>query len=218
MGSDLDLTEAHVSIKNWFTQQPYITSDGRTSLDIPVESCEWTEVMYEAKVNEISTAKIVLPSLIAFPELRPLLQQVKEGDRLEIFNFQPDCGDPVFAGFIPPNGITEEDGKTILDVDDTLGQLRWQHIRRFEYLSAPASGLYDRARNVWLDLVAEDFRASTNYTGDYSRANFNGAVPIYGDGFVRLNASGTAGCLTTMGDGPAFLLATGQTYIMECDV
>src|SRR5579871_3125829 len=120
MGPDLDLCESHVSIKNYFTRQPYVTADGQTSLDIPLESCEWTEVMYEAKVNEISTGKITLPSLIAFPELRPLLQQIKEGDRVEIFDKQPDAGDPVMAGFIPPNGIEEQDGKTILNFEDTL--------------------------------------------------------------------------------------------------
>ena len=116
-----------------------------------------TEVLYEAKVGEISTAKITLPSLLAFPELRSLLQKIQEGDRVEIFGLQPDCGDPLFAGFIPQNGIEEQDGKTMLSVDDTLGQLRWQHLRRTEYLIGNASQLYDRARSVWRDIVIEDF-------------------------------------------------------------
>src|SRR5713226_6096522 len=113
--------EVYLSVKNSLTRQPYITADGQVSLNIPLESCEWTEVMYEAKVNEISSARIVLPSLIAMPGLRPLLQKIQEGDRVELFHFQPDAGDPVFAGFIPPNGITEENGNVVLDVDDTLG-------------------------------------------------------------------------------------------------
>src|SRR5579859_2577885 len=138
MGADLDVVEAHVSIKNGLTKLPYVTSDGRTSLDIPVESVEWTDVMFEAKVGDISNGRIVLPSLIAFPELRTLLQNIKEGDRVEIFDKQPDAGDPVFAGFIAQEGITEQDGRVMLEFQDTLTQLRWQHIRRIETLVGPA--------------------------------------------------------------------------------
>ncbi len=157
MGADLDFCELHVSILNGISQRPYITSDGQTSLDMAYESCEVIEVLYEAKVGEISTAKITLPSLLAFPELRPLHQLIQEGDRVELYGNQPNCGDPLIAGFIPQNGIEEQDGKTIISVDDTLGQLRWQHLKRVEYLSGPASLLYDRARSVWRDIVLEDF-------------------------------------------------------------
>jgi len=115
--------------------------------------------MYEAKVNEISTGRIVLPSLLAFPDLRSLLQNIKEGDRSRSSNFQPDAGDPVMAASSHPNGITEEGGHTIIKLRRHARQLRWQHLRRFEYLSAPASGLYDRARSIWKDSGRRGFRS-----------------------------------------------------------
>src|ERR1700680_3767552 len=118
MGAVLSETPLYVSIKDSFPRQPYVDSSGLTTLNIPVESVEVTDVLYEAKVTTVSTAKIVLPSLISEPGLRPLLQNIKEGNRVEIYHFQPDCGDPVFAGFIPSGGIEEQDGKTILNVED----------------------------------------------------------------------------------------------------
>src|SRR5713226_3602811 len=104
MGADLDYADLHLSVRNGISKQPYIDASGLVSLDMPFESIEWTDIMYEAKVAEIPTAKVTLPSLIFEPGLRPLLQNIQEGDRVEIYAIQPDCGDPVFAGFIPPNG------------------------------------------------------------------------------------------------------------------
>lgn len=214
----MDYCEAHVSIKNYFTRQPYVTADGQTSLNIPVESAEWSDVIYEAKVNEISNGKVTLPSLIAFPELRPLLQQIKEGDRIEIFDKQPDVGDPVIAGFLPPNGITEEDGKTILSFVDTLGQLQWQHLRRTEYLSTSAAGLYQRAMAIWLDLVTENFPTTANFSADYSIGQINGGVPVFGPGFMKLTGNGTPACSVSLTDFPSFPLTAGMSFYMECDV
>jgi hypothetical protein len=223
MGADLDLCDAHVSIKNGITQKPYLAADGRTSLDLPYESCEWTEIMYEPKVSEISSGKIVLPSLIAFPELRPLLQQIQEGDRVEIFDKQPDCGDPVMAAFIPPNGITEADGKTTIDWKDTMVQLQWQHLRRTEYLSAPASGLYDRARSIWVDQLNEDFTLPT-WVNDYTLVNAGSATPVSyqaGGGYVKFNYSNDSGFgiwLQSKTPAGGFTIYPGDFYLMEADV
>jgi hypothetical protein len=217
MGADLDVCELHLSIKNFATRQPYVMPDGQTSLDMPVEGIEWTDVMFEAKVGDISSARIVLPSLLAFPGLRPLLQKIQEGDRVELFAVQPDCGDPVFAGFIPPEGISEENGNTTLNVVDTLGQLRWQHLRRFEYLNAPASGLYDRARMVWADKVAEQFFDSTAQN-NYGLRILSGGAAIWGTGFVKLPSNGTPGCSFGLFSGDSPVLVPGDTYMLEADV
>jgi hypothetical protein len=237
----MDITEAHVSIRNFITRQPYVADSGMDSLDLPFESCEWTEVMYEAKIGEISTAHVTFPSLIASPELRPLLQKIQEGDRVELFANQPDCGDPVFAGFIPPNGIIQDGGKVTIDVDDTLGQLRWQHLKRSEYLSGPASLLYTRAMGIWRDLVLEDF-LGTNPAADYSTTTQGaastltwGSLPRHpgpNSGAVGPGGSGgfvgPTGFLTVAGTGgivfvyPTYLASgfkvnPGDTFLMECD-
>ena len=226
MGADLDICEAYVSIKSHATRLPYIVPSGRTSLNIPVESLEWTDVMYEATISEISAGKITFPTLIAFPELRPLLQQIKEGDRVEIFGFQPDCGDPVMAGFIPVNGITEQDGRVSLDFDDTLGQLRWQHLRRTEYLSAPASGLYGRAMSAWTDIVAEDWLPggpSADYTVTPGTLGFGTALqPTFGVGKISIaGTGGGVGVVPTdavvQANRTAFIPQPGATFISECD-
>jgi hypothetical protein len=216
MGADLDVCESYVSIKSYSSRQPYIDASGLTSLNIPVESVEWTEVMFEAKVGEISTGKVTLPSLIAFPELRPLLQNIKEGDRIEIYGFQPDCGDPVMAGFIPVNGITEQDGKVTLDFDDTLGQLRWQHLKRFEYLNDSAGGLYDRSRSIWVDLVNADFTDATA-SSDFTFTNLTGSmIATWGGGFVQFMTP-TSAILSPTNQLNKIIFAAGDTYVMECD-
>lgn len=222
MGADLDYCELHVSILNGITQQPYITSDGQISLDMPYESCDWTDVMYEAKVAEIPTAKIVLPSLLAFPELRPLHQLIQEGDRVELYANQPDCGDPVFAGFVPPNGITEADGKTTLDVQDTQVQLRWQHLRRMEYLTGNASQLYDRARSIWVDQINEDFTGAT-WPADYTIFNAGGgtATQTQGGGFWQIGQTNDFGFgLWLQANQPSggFVIQPGDTYLIEADL
>lgn len=236
MGADLAETPLYVSIRNYFSRLPYVDASGLTTLNLPVESVDVTDIMYEAKVAEIPTAKIVLPSLIAEPGLRPLLQNIKEGDRVEIFNFQPDCGDPVFAGFIPPEGIEEQDGKTILNVQDTQVQLRWQHIRRLEYYNTNADGFYRRAMSIWQDLVNTDFTEPS--VKDWVAGNPNvmwfspqaSIVPTGGSGFVRIttNALNTQGRSWLQpryqgdpGDGVgagAIYISPGDAHLMEADV
>ncbi|HEV2036943.1 MAG TPA: hypothetical protein VGU71_22555 [Candidatus Dormibacteraeota bacterium] len=221
MGADLDYTDLHLSIRNAITRQPYITSDGQISLDMRYESIDWTDIMNEAKVTEIPSAKIVLPSLIAEPGLRPLLQKIQEGDRVELYNSQPDCGDPVLAAFIPPNGISEQDGKTILDVHDTLTQLRWQHLRRFEYLTGNASQLYDRARSIWVDQVNEDFSSAT-WPNDYTFATNGQGTLLNGGGFWQVTGPANSGnhgvwMQSKMPSG-GFALQPGDVYLLEADI
>jgi len=214
---NVDVCELFVSIRNGLNQLPYVTSDGQVSLNLPYEAVEVTEILYEAKINEISTAKITLPSLLVFPELRLLLQKIQEGDRIEIFGNQPDCGDPLIAGFIPQNGIEEQDGKTILSIDDTLGQLRWQHLKRVEYLSGPASLLYDRARSVWRDIVIEDF-LGTNPQGDYSTVLGAGSVsPVLTWGKGSLSQTGNGGNFVYPANITPFTINPGDTFLFEVD-
>jgi len=223
MAADLDVCELHMTIKDFFTQRPYVdSSSGLTTLDMPYESIEVTDVMFEPGAGDISTAKITLPSLIAQPGLRSLYQKIKEGNRVELFNFQPDCGDPVFAGFIPPEGIEEQDGKTILNVEDTLGQLKYQHLRRFESpISANASGLYDRARSIWVDLLNEDF-STANTSSFYSQYLFAPNPTVtWGQGFVQITGTNSAGQVfiyPTTGPASSFVISPGDTFLIETDV
>src|SRR5579872_3339085 len=141
---DLDFCELHVSLLDYYTQKPYVDSSGLTTRDLPCEAIEFVDQMYEPRAHQLSTVRITLPSLLAFPELRPLLQKVKEGNRVELYNFQPDCGDPIFAGYISPNGISEENGSLVIDAQDALSQLSWQHVRRYEIYDDPVPNFYTR--------------------------------------------------------------------------
>jgi hypothetical protein len=220
VSADVDVCQLYASIRNYITQKPYVTADGRTSLNLPYESIDWTDVMYEAKVTEIPTAKIVLPSLLAFPELRPLLQLIQEGDRVELYGNQPDCGDPVFAGFIPPNGITEAEGKTTLDVQDTQVQLRWQHLRRMEYLTGNASQLYDRARSVWVDQLNEDFTGAT-WPADYTFQTNSQGTDQRGGGFYQVNGpagNGFGYFIQSNSPSGGVVIQPGDTYLLEADL
>lgn len=174
---DLDFCELHLSIKDYATGKPFVASSGLTSLDLPYESIEIDDKMYEPNTSDLSTAHVVLPSLMAFPELRPLLQQIKIGSRVELYNFQPDCGRPVFAGHIPANGLTEQDGHLTLDVLDPLVQGQWQRVRRQELYNDPVSSLYDRALKRYADLVNEDFSNPTAVKNAYfTGTNHGGAT------------------------------------------
>lgn len=223
MPIDLDHAELHLSVRDFFTKAPYITADGQTSLDMPYESIEIDDRMYEGRQQQLSTARIKLPSLLAFPELRPLLQQLKEGNRVELFNFQPDVGDPVFAGFIPPGGITEEGGNVILDVADTLTQLRWQHVRRFEYFNTNVAGLYNRALSGWQDWVVEDFASGHQTSIDWLRTSkeTSGYVDTLADGYLRLTCQGTATAerwIPNNGPGAGFTIQAGDAFLFEADI
>lgn len=217
MGPDLDVCELHLSIKNGLTGLPYITADGQTSLNMPYESIDVTDVMFEAHATDLSTAKVVLPSLIPFPALRGLLQQIRETDRVELFAFQPDCGDPIFAGFIAQEGITEQDGKVSLEVQDPLVQLRWNHLRRIETLVGSAAALYKRAISRWADLVTEDF-LGTNPAGDYTVVAQTPGSPVltWGGGFVKqTNGAGDYIYPTNVA---AQTVQIGDSWLMEADV
>jgi hypothetical protein len=214
-GPDLDFAELHVSVKNYVTQKPYVTTDGLTSLDIRYEAVDVNLSLYEPTKDELSSAHIVLPSLISNPEQRPLLQLFKEGDRVEIYDFQPDAGDPIFAGFIPPGAITEDGGKVILDALSTLVQTKWQHLRRYEYYNVAAAGLYKRAMAIWADLVNDDFSAN-----DLGLATAGSPVTTWSPGAVTLTTatSGTAQFYSNVIDGAGgFVIAPGDSYLLECD-
>lgn len=215
-GPDLDFAELHVSIRNYITQKPYVTSDGQTSLDIPYESADVDLKFYEATKSELSAAHLVLPSLIANPEQRSLLQQIKEGDRVEIYDFQPDAGDPIFAGFIPPGAITEKGGQVQIDVLSSLIQTQWQHLRRYEYYQTAAAGLYKRALSIWRDIVNEDF--STN---DLALFTSGSPVVTWSPGAITMTTatSGTAEFEGNAGSASGgFAISPGDAYIMEADV
>lgn len=182
--ADLDYCELHVTIKNYFTSLPYVDSNtGYTTRDMPYEACEYTDDMYEPKKSTLSTARVTFPSLVQRPDLRPLLQMLKEGDRVELYNLQPDSGDPVFAGNIPPGGITSDDkGSVILEFPSSLGQGQWERLRRIETFNTNASGYFTRAMSRWQDVLNEDF--STTNDPNVNRAYIVAASPAGGAQFL----------------------------------
>lgn len=219
MGPDLDYGEYFVSIKDYFTKLPYVDSaTGMTTLNLPYEELEINDIMYEpGKVSDLSNAKIVFPSLVAFPGLRTLLQNIKEGNRVEIYNFQPDAGDPVFAGFIGPNDITEEQGRLVLSIQDTLTQLRWQHLRKWEQLNTNAAGFYTRSLQTWNDWVNEDFTLS-NWRSDYNIVN-QGYIETDGGGFLQISGPSGGSDYWIQSNNPAggFTIQDGDVYLLEVD-
>lgn len=171
MGSpDFDYCELYVSVKGYFTGKPYIdTGMGMSSLNLPLESCTINDIMYEPKSQQMSTATVTFPTVSQNPYLIPILSNIQEGDRVEIYHFQPDCGLPVFAGFIPPGGITVQAGRMILDLQDVLGRGQWERIRPYEDFDTDALGYYQRAMSHWKDYMNEDFNvAATAGAGEYS--------------------------------------------------
>lgn len=169
MDPNFDFAEYHVTVRDYFTRQPIVDSTtGLSTMDLPYESCELVQTMYEPRKGSLSNARIVLPSLIRRPELRPLLQRIREGARVEIFDFQPDCGDPRFAGFIPQEGIQQNGGKVELSVVDSTVQGQWQRLRRAEQFNDSPANLYGRALSHWVDIVNEDF-ALGSATAPYYR-------------------------------------------------
>lgn len=226
MDSNLDYNELHVSVRDAFTQKPYIDSaTGLSTLDLPYETCELVDVMYEPRKSTLSTARVVLPSLIRRPELRPLLQQIREGARVEIFDFQPDCGDPLLAGFIPPEGIQQSDGKPELNVTAEPVRGSWQRLRRAEQFNDTPSNLYARALSHWVDLVNEDFSTGTAAASAY------GSTPVFTDpsGFGTAVWTTTGYRVTGTTDGGqvtnplirapvAVVPVPGDTYMLEAAV
>lgn len=154
---DIDFNEFHVTIKDYFTGAPYISSSGLTSQDLQYASCTVHDSMYEPKNRQPSTATIALPSHIGREQYRELYANFKEGNRVEIYNFQPDCGMPYFAGYIPINGITEESGQVIINVEDSLVQGTWQHLKLVDEDDRLPSVWYKRAIKRWENVINEDF-------------------------------------------------------------
>jgi hypothetical protein len=156
--TDPDLNEWHLSVMNALTGQPYVDAGtGWVSLDLPYETAELQEFMYVPRNAQMSALRVVMPSLLAMPELRGLLSQINYGDRFELYDFQPDCGDPRFGGYLNPGGISADTGRVVYDVLDSPSSLRWQRARKYEGMNALSTALYARALSRWRDIVNEDW-------------------------------------------------------------
>jgi hypothetical protein len=193
MSPDFDHCELHVTIKNFFTAKPYVDSNSAlTTRDMPIESCDIVDQMYEPGRGAFSTCTVVFPSLIENPKLRPLLQLIQEGDRIEIFHLQGDVGDPVFAGWIPPGGITVEEGKVRLDCGDAISRGKWDRLKRYETFNTNASGYYTRAMSRWVNILNEDFSQPTLDANAYSITGLGAASAVFGSGGLQLTLSSPA--------------------------
>lgn len=212
---DPDYCELHVTIKDYFTKKPYVDSvTGLTTLDMPYEACEYAETMYESQGHQQSTAKVVFPSIVERPDLRGLLQKIKDCARVEIYNFQPDSGDPVFSGYVVPEGISEQDGRLEISVHDSLEPAKWQHVKRYEETSAPVSQLYQRALSQWVDLINDDFSLPLSGTGDlYVRGDgILGVKPGYSGNYNPGTYGGGAQQLVVPRSGDVYLLEGWFTF------
>lgn len=173
--ADLDFCELHVTIKDYFTSKPYVDpATGITSADLPYEACSYTDEMYEPRKSTFSTAKVRFPSLLTHPHLRGILNlAVKDGARVELYNFQPDCGEPVFAGYLSPGGWTEANGSVELDVDDSSARGKWWRVRRIEEYSQPVDSYYRRAMSHFVDVVNDKM------TSGNPQARWSGGTGTY---------------------------------------
>jgi hypothetical protein len=233
---DLDLAEYYVTVRNWSTLQPYIdTQNGRTTQAMPYEAVEIQDLMYEANANSKtitpSSAKITLPSLYDQYELKTLFQNIQFGDRVEIFNFQPDCGDPIFAGYIPSEGITQDGGKLSIDVLDPFVRGQWHHVKKIEQFNDVVANLYTRGLASWVEVVNEDFSQNVNYTTyyvnnaqavGYTTAGGSGSAAI-GNGSFTLSGSLDADSVYTAHQlqypkATGYSLNAGDTFLIDVDV
>lgn len=217
MNADIDTNEFFVTIKNWSTLLPYVDpATGITSANLAYESCDITDVMYEPRKHELSTATVTFPSLMYSPHLRGILSQIQEGDRVEIYKFQPDSGDPIMAGYIPPNGLTESSGRLTITAPDSLVRGQWTKLRKYEEFDVPASGLYSRALSRWYDIINEDFSLAAmpvNYS-----INSGTPVPIWepGVGWVLSTVNGQTGN-SYLYLNNVFTPGPGDTYLFEAE-
>ena len=221
---DLDYCELRVTVKNYFSSLPYIdASSGLTTMDMPYEAAEITDEMYEPKKHSLPTARVTFQSLVHRPELRPLLSLIKEGDRVEIYNFQPDCGDPVFAGYIPPGGIISDDtGHVILEITNSLGAAQWERLRRLEVFNTNAAGYFKRAMSKWHDLLNEDFNTTNdpNVKVAYSTAASLNPIITWANGSLKIQNDGIPLDVSTFSIQPlasasTFSLTPGTTLLFE---
>lgn len=219
---DADYCELTVSILNYFTGQPYIdTGLGQTSRNIPVQAIEFNDVMYEPKASQMSTATITFPTIIQNPSLYPLLSQIKEGDRVELYHFQPDVGLPVFGGFIPPGGITVQAGSMQIQLQDVMGRGQWERIRPYEDFDTDAAGYYYRAMHHWVDYLNEDWNLAetTNGEVDYTTMysfSVSGATYNITQGALTIGVAGVGIGQSVISNSKTLSIQPGQRILIEC--
>lgn len=222
--ADLDLCELHLKVVNYFTSLPYVDSNsGFTTRDLPYELIEVQDDFYEPKKGALSTIKITFPSLYAKPELRPILQKIQEGDRVEVYNFQPDCGDPVIAGYIPPGGFTSDDqGRVVLDLTSTLGRGQWERLRKIETFNTNTAGYMSRLMSAWFDVLNEDFDLTNdpNVAKAYLIVSAGTGQTAFSQGQVLINTNGVSNTYTSTltplsAQTPSITLSPGSTFLIE---
>jgi len=219
---DADVCDLHVTIKGHFSSLPYIDPlSGLTTMDMPIESAEITDQMYEPRKHDLCTATVTFPSVMQRPELRPLLQSIIHGSRVEIYNFQPDCGNPVFSGYIPPEGLSESDGKLTITVHDPLVRGTWDSVSRMERdFSSQVTDLYTRGMETFQDLVNDDFTHAATFNQRWVPAGYVGTPVNFagGEAAAYSNQGSTrSGFIVQAQDAPVNMVV-GDVFIVEADV